>query len=94
MIRFVAALLMMTTGLLPVFGAGQNDFFTSAGSGKHMAARQSRHDDRAASERPDTRETKRERAHYTLLHFDSKLGNIALEPVVGKVNGAQLSLAW
>jgi hypothetical protein len=59
-----------------------------------MAARQSRHDDRAASERPDTRETRRERVHYTLWHFDSKLGNIALEPVVGKVNGAQLSLAW
>lgn len=94
MIRFVAALLMMTTPLLPIFGAGQNDFFTSAGSGKHMAARQARHEDRAASERPDTRETRRERVHYTLFHFDSKVGNIAVEPVVGKVNGAQFSVSF
>jgi len=95
MIRFVAALLMMTTGLFPVFGAGENNFFTSAASGKHVAAGQSRrHEDRATSERPDTRESRRERAHYPFFHFDSKLGNIAVEPVVGKVNGAQLYVSF
>lgn len=34
----------------------------------------------------------KERKQITLFHFDSKLGDVSVEPVVGQVNGAQMSV--
>ena len=36
----------------------------------------------------------RDRKKLTLLRFDSKLGNISVQPVIGSVNGAQFSLGF
>jgi hypothetical protein len=35
-----------------------------------------------------------ERKSITLFRFDSKLGNVSVQPVVGGVNGAQLSVGF
>ena len=50
---------------------------------------------------PATRESKREtekppREHkaITLFHFNSQFGEVAVQPVFGHVNGAQLSLGF
>lgn len=47
-----------------------------------------------------TRGVERERASVrehqplTLFHFNSKFGDVAVQPVIGKVNGAQFSLGF
>jgi hypothetical protein len=45
------------------------------------------HDEKERSGEP-----KREYKKLTLFHFDSKLGEVKVQPVFGKVTGAQLSL--
>ena len=37
---------------------------------------------------------RREHKRLTLFHINSKFGDIAVEPVIGKVNGAQFSIGF
>jgi hypothetical protein len=52
----------------------------------------------ASTEHGSNRNIERENATdhkpLTLFHINSKLGNIAVEPVMGQVNGAQFSLGF
>ena len=93
--RLVVALVIMTAGSLPLFGADEADFFISDGGAKASAIRSGRHKN-AASEHEATSETGRhhQTLRYTILHFESKVGDICLQPVVGKINGAQLYLSF
>jgi hypothetical protein len=43
---------------------------------------------------PNAAATRNEHRPLTLFHLDSKFGNIAVQPVVGHVNGAQFSLGF
>ena len=45
-------------------------------------------------EKETSGEPKRERKPLTLLRFDSKLGEVKVQPVFGKVTGAQFSLGF
>jgi hypothetical protein len=93
--RFVAALFMMTTGLLPVFAADPTDFFISSGSGANASARVSVPEDPAAQSRQWNENNRRDGTlRCTILHFDSKLGDISLQPIVGKLNGVQLYVSF
>jgi hypothetical protein len=58
-----------------------------------------RSDDRASTSRSEQKENgpttaPRERNSVTFFRFDSKLGNISVQPVIGGVNGAQLSVGF
>jgi hypothetical protein len=44
------------------------------------------------SERRD--EAKHEHKALTLFHINSKFGGVAVQPVIGKVNGAQFSIGF
>ena len=45
-------------------------------------------------QRENSGEPKREHKSLTLLHFNSKLGEVKVQPVFGKVTGAQFSLGF
>ena len=47
-----------------------------------------RHDDRGPNTAPS------ERKHITFFRLDPKLGDVSVQPVVGGVNGAQLSVGF
>ncbi len=49
---------------------------------------------RSSVERPDRERETHERKPLTLFRFDSRFGEVAVRPVIGKVNGAQLSLGF
>ena len=45
-------------------------------------------------EKENSSETKHEHKALTLFHFDSRLGEVKVQPVFGKVTGAQFSLGF
>ena len=45
-------------------------------------------------EKENSSEAKHEHKALTLFHFDSKLGEVKVQPVFGKVTGAQFSLGF
>jgi len=45
-------------------------------------------------EKQSSAESKPEHKSLTLFHFDSKFGEVKLQPVLGKVTGAQFSLGF
>lgn len=93
--RFVATLFIMATGLLPVFAADETDFFISNGSSVKTSAMVSVSDDTVRQSQQAIENSRRNQTlHYTLLHFDSGLGDVAVQPIVGKVNGAQLYVSF
>jgi hypothetical protein len=61
-------------------------------------SRSARPDDQAVTRERDQKEKgsapRPERKTITLIRFDSKLGNVSVQPVVGGVNGAQLSVGF
>ena len=68
-----------------------------ASTGKPFEARSSvlRITDRAGTGvREDAAAPASEHKQLTVFHFDSKFGDIAVQPVIGHVNGAQFSLGF
>jgi hypothetical protein len=52
------------------------------------------HDATATERKEDEPTPARERKSVTFFRFDSKLGNVAVQPVIGSVKGAQFSLGF
>jgi hypothetical protein len=93
--RIGAALFIMITGLLPVFAAGEKDFFVSNRPRFKSSAMTSVSEDRVRQSQRETENNRRNQTlRYTVLRFDSGVGDIAVQPIVGKVNGAQLYVSF
>ena len=92
--RFVVALLIMTTGLLPVFGADESDFFVSSSAIKASAMVSVRDDQTRLPDQATENSRRNGIVRYTILRFESKLGKIDVQPLLGKVNGAQLYVSF
>jgi hypothetical protein len=87
---------MLRFGVTSRQGEGANEFsfvavspFESrlARSGDKASMSDAGQKEKGASPRP-------ERKSITLFRFDSKLGSVSVQPVVGGVNGAQLSVGF
>lgn len=92
----VMAPAMPTRGSSDARGRGADDplAFALLNNAAPKSARAVGHDATATEQKKDEPTTPRERKSLTFFHFDSKLGNVSVQPVVGAVKGAQFSLGF